>query len=330
MNQESFADLRRTIRRRFGEKADIDNIDVPTLGGSNRTIVFDLVDGNTRRRLVSRQETYTSPNSPFLPPAVQFRIMKVVHDQGFPAPEPIFLYEPEDEMGNGFVTAFVAGETMPKKLIQGSEFAEVRKTLAAQLGELLAFLHSLDPAPAAFLESWPDSIDPIDAQRQRLDLYEEAHPALELGLRWLESHRPPARRRSIVHGDFRMGNFMVGPNGVTAILDWECCHLGNGIEDFGWLCTRSWRFGRIDRPVGGFGQREQFYAAYEAAGGGKVDDDEVRYWEIFGLLRWAVINLGQAHGHVFGGRRSVVFAAQGRNTSQMEYDLLMTMLGHYR
>jgi hypothetical protein len=55
----------------------------------------------------------------------------------------------------------------------------------------------------------------------------------------------------------------------------------------------------------------------------------VRYWEVFGLMRWAIINIMQAHGHVFGGRRSVVFAACGRNTSQIEYDLLMTIAGKY-
>jgi hypothetical protein len=72
------------------------------------------------------------------------------------------------------------------------------------------------------------------------------------------------------------------------------------------------------------------HVGYEAAGGNAIDAETVRYWEVFGLLRWAIINMMQAHGHVFGGRRSVVFAACGRNASLIEYDLLMSIAGHYR
>jgi aminoglycoside phosphotransferase (APT) family kinase protein len=324
---EELAKLTRAVQRRSGAAARLENIVVPTLGGSNRTVIFDLVDGPARRRLVSRQETYQGEDSPFLSPEQQFRILQLVHRHAFPVPDPIFVYEPSDEMGRGFVTAFVEGETMPKKILQSRELTA---GLARQTGTLLAQLHAIPIDELGFLEPWPDSIDPIDTQRQRLDFYREAHPAIELGLRWLERNRPPKRRRVLVHGDFRTGNFMVGPDGVRAVLDWECTHLGSGHEDLGWLCTRSWRFGNFDLPVGGFSAREPFYAAYEAAGGERVDPEEVRYWEIFGLVRWAVLNVMQAYGHVFGGRRGVVFAACGRNTSLVEYDLMMTLTGAYR
>ncbi len=82
------------------------------------------------------------------------------------------------------------------------------------------------------------------------------------------------------------------------MLDWECCHLGSAMEDLGWLCTRSWRFGHPELPVGGFGTREALFAGY-TAGGGSVDPATVRWWEIFGLMRWAVLNIMQAHGPCF-------------------------------
>ena len=81
--------------------------------------------------------------------------------------------------------------------------------------------------------------------------------------------------------------------------------------------------------MGGFGQREALIDAYTAAGGRRIDPDEIRYWEIFGLVRWAVLNMMQAHGHSFGGRRDPAFAACGRNASVIEYDLLMTLNGTY-
>ncbi len=327
---DAFDDIRRAIRRRFGGNARIDNIVSPTLGGSNRTVVFDLVENNASRRLVSRQETYSAEDSPFLSPSDQFQVMAAAYRHGLPVPEPVFEYDGADAMGHGFVTAFVTGETMPQKIIRDPAFAEARTRLAGELGEFAARLNAIPLEEVAFLERIADSVDPIQAQRARYDFYNEPHPGIELGLRWLETHRPTPGKRVLIHGDFRNGNFMVTPTGLSAVLDWECSHIGSGIEDFGWISTRSWRFGSNDLPVGGFSAREPLYAGYRAAGGEPVDPEAVHYWEVFGLVRWAIINMMQAHGHVFGSRRSVVFAACGRNTSQIEYDLLMTIAGHYK
>ena len=327
---DSYADIRHAVRRRFGAGARLGNIVAPTLGGSNRTVVFDLVEGNASRRLVSRQETYSGEESPFLSPSDQFKVMRAAHRQGLPVPEPVFEYDSADQMGAGFVTAFVAGETMPKKILSDPAFAAARTRLAGQLGEFLAGLNRVSLEEVGFLERITDSVDPVTAQLRRYEAYGELHPALELGFRWLERHRPPPARRVLVHGDFRNGNFMVGPNGLVAVLDWECSHIGSVAEDFGWISTRSWRFGQNDLPVGGFSERPPLLAGFVAAGGEPVDPEAVRYWEVFGLLRWAVINMMQAYGHVYGGRRSPVFAACGRNASLIEYDLLMTIAGHYR
>jgi aminoglycoside phosphotransferase (APT) family kinase protein len=321
--------LRAAIRRRFGGSSDIADIAQPTLGGSNRTIVFDLVQGGPRRRLVSRQSTVTGAGNPFISAADQFRVMALVHRHGVPVPEPVFAYNVQDGMGEGFVCAFVPGETMPKRVLGAPEFAGARDSLAAQCGALLARLHAIDPAEATFLAAEPDSIDPLAAQAARLDRYGEPHPAIELGLRWLTRNRPPAGPRVLLHGDFRTGNLMVGADGIRSVLDWECSHLGAPAEDLGWLCARPWRFGHPSRFVGGFGILDDLLTAYTQAGGRRVDPAEVRYWSIFALVRWAVLNVMQAYGHISGDRVSVVYAACGRNTALVEYDLLMTLAGRF-
>jgi aminoglycoside phosphotransferase (APT) family kinase protein len=321
-------DIRRAVRRRFGQSSEIGDVVTPTLGGVNRTIIFDLIDGAARRRLVSRQETYQADDSPFLPASQQFRVMRVAFAEGVPVPEPVFEYDDADGMGNGYVTVFVAGETMPQRIFRATD-AAARLGIATDLAGILARLHVIDPAKVGFLEDIPDSIDIVGTYRALFDSFGEAHPAIELGFRWLERQGRPSGRRSLVHGDFRTGNFMVGPDNVRAVLDWECAHIGQGVEDFGWLCVRSWRFGQVDLPVGGFALREPVYRAYEAAGGARVDPDAVRWWEIFGLVRWAIYNVMQAHAHVARGRRGLAFAAMGRNTSLVEYDLLMTLAGRY-
>ena len=319
----------RAMRRRFGSATTLENVVVPTLGGSNRTVVFDCVDGTSRRRLVSRQATYAGDDNPFLPAAAQFQVMRTAFENEFPVPEPVLLFDPEDGLGDGFVTAFVEGETLPKRIVSGRALEAVRPKLARQAGELLAMLHGIETSSLGGLAETPDSIDPVAAQRDRYDYYDEPHPAIELGLRWLELHRPTAAARSLLHGDFRTGNLMVGDRGITAVLDWECAHLGDPAEDLGWLCTRSWRFDRPDLPVGGFGQIDDLLDGYAARGDRRVTGEEVRYWQVFGLIRWAILNMMQAHGHVSGMRRDVVFAACGRNTSLIEYDLLQTLNGSF-
>lgn len=322
------------VKKHFGRAAKIENVVIPTLGGSNKTSIVELSEsGGARRRVVIRQETYTDdPQSPFLSPADQFALLKVAHAHGLPVPEPLFELAPEDGLGRGYATAFSAGETMPKRLLGEARFAGARQSLAGRSAEVLAQLHAIPIAEVPFLEARPDSQDPIGAQLSRLDRYGEAHPALELGVRWLEKRRPAstAARRAIVHGDYRMGNLLVSENGLEAVLDWECAHLGDPLEDLGWLCVRSWRFGNVNEPVGGFGDRETLYARYREASGTPVDEDLVRWWEVFGMIRWTVLNIMQAYGHEQLGRRSAAYAACGRNASLYEYDLLMFLSGHFR
>ena len=319
------------VRRHFGSAATIENVVMPTLGGSNLTTIFDVVEGSglqNRRRLVSRQETYVADNTPFLAPDRQFRLLQVASKHGIPCPAPVFELTPEDGLGRGYVTAFVAGETFPKRILTDARFAGARAKLAGQSGEVLARLHAIPADEVAFLSEQPDSHDPLGAQLARLDSYGEAHPAVDLGARWLVKNRPQATAgqvRQLVHGDYRTGNLLVSEDGLEALLDWECAHLGSGLEDLGWLCTRSWRFGQNELPVGGFGPREQLFAAYQRISGSPVDPAEVHWWEVFGLLRWVVLNVMQAYGHHAEGRRSAAFAACGRNASLYEYELLMTL-----
>ncbi|MCZ6896008.1 MAG: phosphotransferase family protein [Gammaproteobacteria bacterium] len=321
--------LRTAVKGRFGSDAEVDNVEVATLGGSNRTLLFDLKTAERRRRLVFRQETVTLENSPFIAPEKQYEVIKVAFAHGVPVPEPIFQLEPTDGLGRSYVVAHVAGETLPKRLLSDAAFAEARTRYVGQAGEILARLHAIDAAEVSVLESVPHSHDALKAQTALYDHYGEPHPALEFAFRWLEHNRPDSCAPCFLHGDFRNGNMIVNHAGIQAVLDWECAHLGDPVEDLGWMCTRSWRFGHIDKPAGGFGTREDLYRAYEQAGGRPVDRAVARWWEIFGLLRWALFNVMQVFGHMAGVRRSPAFAACGRNTCLIEYDLLMTIAGRF-
>jgi len=156
----------------------------------------------------------------------------------------------------------------------------------------------------------------------RYRAYDYPHPVFELAFRWLEERTPDTPEPTLVHGDYRHGNFVIGPEGIRAVLDWEIAHRGDPMEDLGWMCVNSWRYGAIDKPVGGFGEREDLFAGYEAGGGGTVDPKRVKYWELFGSLRWGIMCMGFYDGFINGPDRSVERAAIPRRCSETEIDLL--------
>ena len=312
------------VRRHFGAAATIDDVVLPTLGGSNLTTIFDVLDhpgATTRRRLVSRQETYVADQHAVPPAAAAVPASRGGDEARHPLPRTDLRARAarpaRARLRDGLRRWRDVPQADPHRRALRWRSRQARGSIGR--GPRAAPRH---PGSRGRLpHRAADSHDPLGAQLARLDSYGEAHPAVELGARWLVRNRPTTSRRQLVHGDYRTGNLLVSENGLEALLDWECAHLGSGIEDLGWLCTRSWRFGQNELPAGGFGSREQLYAAYEKMAGAPVDPAEVHWWEVFGLLRWTVLNVMQAHGHLAEGRRSVGFAACGRNASLYEYEL---------
>jgi len=125
----------------------------------------------------------------------------------------------------------------------------------------------------------------------------------------------------VVHGDFRIGNVIFGTEGLRAVLDWELTRIGDPMEDLGWLCVRAWRFG-APAPVGGLCERERLFAAYERAGGVRVDAAAVRWWEVLGNFKWATICIMQARSVLDGAVKSLELASLGRRVAEMEIELM--------
>ena len=141
-------------------------------------------------------------------------------------------------------------------------------------------------------------------------------------INWLNSHLEETDEPVLVHGDFRTGNFMATPEEVTGIVDWEFAHFGDRHEDIAWLCMRDWRFGKLNKEVGGFADREEFYAEYEKFSGIKVYPKKVRFWEVIGNLRWALGSAAQAERHISGADKGIELASIGRRTCEMELEAM--------
>jgi hypothetical protein len=222
----------------------------------------------------------------------------------------------------GMVVERLPGETIARKLLRDDEWTTARGRLGAQVGAAMAAIHAIPTSETPDLRP----VDQLSQYREVLDGLGEPHPAFELGFRWLEDHRPPPGEPCVVHGDLRLGNLLVDHDGLRAVLDWELAHLGDPLEDLGWFCVRAWRFGSA-LPAGGVATREELVQAYEAAGGRAVDMEALRWWEVLGTLKWGVICVMQAWGHLAGMSRSVELATIGRRVCENEWDLLGRLPG---
>ena len=313
------AGVREVLAERGIESGELELTQIPG-GASRETWLAESGAG----RWVLRRDPRGSVS--LVPMADEFALISRASEAGVPVPEPL-AFEPDGgRFGSpGLLMAHVEGTSVAPRILRKPEFESARTALTAQLGEGLARIHAIDPDTLDGVLPRPSgdpALDQILEWEGQLDEIGEPLPAVELGLRWLRANAPEPAEPRLVHGDFRLGNFIVDRDGLAAVIDWELAHLGDPVEDIGWLCIRSWRFGNDDRPVAGAGDLDEFVSAYEGAGGAAIDRDRVRYWEAFGNVKWAVICARQAHDHLTGVRRSHELASLGRRVCEPEWDLL--------
>jgi aminoglycoside phosphotransferase (APT) family kinase protein len=292
-------------------------------GASQETWSFDIVhpDGNIGAILRRAPAGYGAAPTRAAGLSAESALMQLAHSAGVPSPLVLHVLQPNDELGTGFIMSRVEGETIPRKILRDAQFAQARPRLARQLGGVLARIHGLNLSRLPDLRGMTAAKEIVELERDYRS-FEWPRPVFELALRWLRDHDPgPSAEVTLVHGDFRHGNLIIGPDGVRAVLDWELAHTGDPMEDLGWICVNSWRFGEIDKPVGGFGSREELFAGYEASGR-RVDPERVTFWEVMGTLRWGVMCCGMMQRFRIGPEHSVERAMIGRRSSETEIDLL--------
>ena len=242
------------------------------------------------------------------------------HGAGVKAPEVVGVLADSDGMGTGYVMRRVIAEVNPAKIL-----ADPPPSLLTDLGRELALIHAI---PA---ETIPAAIPLMHTAAALAELkvrfldYGGDRPVVALAIRWCEDHSPTPADPVLVHGDYRMGNIMVDADGLAVVLDWELAHRGDAHEDLAFGCMTVWRFGRIDQPAFGVGSLDDYFAAYEAAGGVKVDRDRFRFWLVYRTLWWALgcLQMGQAWRS--GADPTVERVVIGRRTAEQELDLLLLL-----
>jgi aminoglycoside phosphotransferase (APT) family kinase protein len=292
----------------------------PIPGGASRQTFLVEVGG---RRWVLRRDPPGAGS--LVSQLAEFGVVEAASTAGVPVPRPLHA-EPDGGRFKtaGFLMDYVAGESVAPRLLRKPEYEGARSRLPGELSAALAAIHAIDPNSVG--DELTAGADPalaaIEFWEARLDQTGEPLPAVELGLRWLRQNAPDPAPAALVHGDFRLGNFIVSEAGLEAVIDWELAHVGDPAEDIGWLCVRSWRFGNDGLPVAGVGAMGEFLDAYEAAGGVQPEPERLLWWEVLGNVKWAVICALQARDHLEGVRRSHELASLGRRVCEPEWDLL--------
>lgn len=248
---------------------------------------------------------------------IEAALVKAAHAGGVKAPEVTGILADTDGMGTGYVMRRVIAEVSPAKILP-----DPPPSLVADLGRELARIHALPRA--AIPEGIPvmDTADALAELKARFLSYGGDRPVIALAIKWCEDHLPVPAELVLVHGDYRMGNVMVDKDGLAAVLDWELAHLGDAHEDLAFGCMTVWRFGQLDRPAFGVGSLEDYFAAYETAGGRAVDRDRFRFWLVYRTLWWALgcLQMGQAWRS--GADTTVERVVVGRRTAEQELDLV--------
>jgi aminoglycoside phosphotransferase (APT) family kinase protein len=231
----------------------------------------------------------------------EFESLSALEHSGVPAPRVYFASDQLSIMGAPFfLSQKVEGDTPLPWGTQSQQLeGDRRQRLAEDFICALAALHRFDWR-ATPLQRWGEGVTVENAGLRQIDEWESRfrrwalrpHPMAHRALAWLRARAPKAERLSLVHGDYRLGNFLERDGRITAILDWELVHLGDPIEDLGWAFLPQYRGGT--GLVCGLAGEDEFLRRYEALSGLKVAPETLKFYIVFSLLKLAFTHMAAA------------------------------------
>ncbi len=288
-------------------------------GGSSReTFRFTAHDGRGRvRGLVLRRD----PSASLIDTerTLEFRAYQSFHGTLVPVPEPVALETDDRWLGRPFfLMEEIEGGTAASPFAEGV-YAGMEDRLGHAVWTILGTIAGAD-ALRLPLAGCVDRPDLDGCWRRELDYWEgvidtdelEPQPIVRAAIRFLRRNPPPpAPKLSVVHGDFRSGNFLYGEDGtVRAVLDWEMAHLGDPHEDLAWAMDPLWSHNTPDRPAGLL-PRGQALRLWQQASGLLVNEASLRWWSVFAALKGMAIWISAAKEYSTGANTDPVLAFSG-------------------
>lgn len=306
-----------------GEPPVIDSFHLSPGGNSHETWIFHIRRKGREERLVLRCD----PDDWIRPEEMEREVsgLRIAEAVGMPAPRLIASHHTRQADRPYTIVDFVEGETIPRRIHRAPELAEARRLFAAQCGAIIATLKNA-PADLAALLHPRDAIEELHRRYARAPT---PSPVLAGAMAWLAANRPASRPLGVVHGDLRLGNLIVGEDGVRAVLDWETAHLGDPYEDLAWICQRAWRYGGAE-PVGGIGKLDDYFAAWSAVTGETVELERFHWWLVWGATWWALVCREQSTVNRAGAGDDMECAAVARLVCLQEANVLAELERYVR
>ena len=301
-------------------EGEIMNLEPLTGGASKEIWKFEVnANGKSDRYILRRGSGVEGPLA--IKTSDEAKIQKTVRKLGAQVPEIVAVSSLDEELGDAYIMKFVDGESIARKILRDEEYKNTLPKLAFECGQSIAKIHQADINEFPFLPS-KTVFEQINDLYQTYVSFNQPSPVFEYTHLWLKKQNFGEINDALVHGDFRLGNIIVGKDGLKSVIDWELAHIGNPLQDLGWICGNSWRFGNTDKVVGGFGDLTDLLKGYNSVSNYHVDENMVKAWQVFGTFRWGVICLIQASAHLTGSINSVEKAAIGRRVSETEIDIV--------
>ncbi|MDM0032433.1 phosphotransferase family protein [Variovorax sp. J22P271] len=325
-----------------------------TGGASKVQVAFDLAwnapgRGPSRDRLVVRMDPSEASNTTS---RVRETELLAAFRGVLPVPEVFWLdHEPRWFPEPAIIYTFVEGVAKPRDASAGqvvglgTNFGPgLRQRLAPQFLQHLATIHTADVGAMKFTSMDLPPVGTADCARWQLHrarrVWEEDRgedfPLMDVAANWLERNLPLLDRLSVVHGDYRSGNFLFDESEgqITAWLDWERGHLGDRHRDLAWMTQREKGHLAEDGKtylVCGLIPMEEFYRRYEDASGLSVDLERLRWYRVLNCFQvvtttmatmYRVAKLGKSHQDILLARLKAIAPVGAHELAELLTEVL--------
>jgi aminoglycoside phosphotransferase (APT) family kinase protein len=307
-NEDEVLDqLRAFLVNQLGEDdaPEVDSLKKASLGRSRENWLFDAVwrTGSTevREPLIVRRDPLGGLVESER--ATEFAILRALEACSLPTPKVKWLDATGEWLGRPSLIMHRESGESDYYILNGDRPLETRLAVAESLCDLLAAVHLVDWRTLGLGEVLSDpgeraSTFELDRLVETLhDDQLESYPELEFAIVWFREHAPRSQATVLVHSDFKAGNVLLDGTDVVALLDWELAHLGDPLEDLGWV-TQPLR--EREHLIPGSWEREQLIERYREATGFEVGDGDLRWWNAFSTFKTAVMQVSGLRSYLEG------------------------------
>ncbi len=301
-------------------------------GASRETYRYDAVIGGRRDGYILRRDP---PGSLIdTDRRLEFLAISSFVGKGVAAPQVVALEEDGAELDRPFFIMRRVDGGAAASPFSADPYGEHREAIGEQFFSILGKIAAEPLAGLPFVEVAP-APEHSACWRRELDYWagvidaDEQHPQpiVRAAIRRLRRDPPPtAARISVVHGDYRSGNFLHdGRGSIIAVLDWEMAHLGDPLEDLAWAMDPLWSPIPDGRVSGMIGVAEAL-AIWSRASGLAIDPKAMAWWSLFAAVKGQAIWTSSAKAWKDGGFIEPILAFSGWYTARRHDEILAERL----